>query len=211
MGQKVTAKEIISVQDRMGKNITKQHAKTATKQALDPRIAYMIVNILGDNSARLEEFGANSPLVMPRPSFAKTGTTNDFRDNFTAGSTPELTTVVWVGNNDHTPMRGVNGITGAAPIWHNYMVRALADTPATDFVRPDGLVNKTVCSTDGGLANPWDKGVNEIFLAEHVPTKQCASPKPEPKPEETKPGDQPKDETPGQDKKNQPDQFPFSP
>ncbi len=187
LGTKVSAKSILEVDDRYGGNITKE-TPSQNPQVLDPRIAYMLVNILGDNSSRVEEFGPNSPLLLPRPSFAKTGTTNDFRDNFTAGSTPDLTTVVWVGNNDHSPMIGVNGITGAAPIWHNYMVRALAAVPPSDFVRPAGLVDRVVCSTDGGLANPWDHGISELFLAEAPAPKPCASTKPEPpKPPDAQP------------------------
>lgn len=171
LGKRVHANAISKVEDRYGDDITKPNEQTAN-QALDPRIAYMIINILSDNQARQEIFGSNSVLQLPRPAFVKTGTTEDWRDNLTAGSTPDLTTVVWVGNNDHSPMMNVSGITGAAPIWHNFMVRALEGSPELAFKRPSGLINLAVCAGDGGLVSSG--GINEIFLAEAKPDKPCS-------------------------------------
>jgi 1A family penicillin-binding protein len=183
-GRTVTPRAIVKVNDKFGQDITKPTAKV-NHQAIDPRIAYMITNILSDNGARTEEFGPNSPLVLSRPAAAKTGTTNDFRDNWTVGYTPDLVTAVWVGNNDHSPMTNVDGITGAAPIWHDYMEMAVAGSPVHQFVQPAGVVLAKICSADGGLTDPNDpKAVNEVFLAENQPTKKCgwsgAQPKPQP-------------------------------
>jgi 1A family penicillin-binding protein len=179
-GQTVTPKAVLSVEDKFGKDITKEQ-HPLDKQVLDPRIAYMITNILSDNKARTEEFGPNSPLLLSRPAAAKTGTTNDFRDNWTVGYTPDLVTAVWVGNNDHTAMLNVDGITGAAPIWHDYMEQALAGTPAHDFSRPAGLVDRKVCSSDGGLVDNNDPtGITEVFLVENQPTKRCGASSPHP-------------------------------
>lgn len=171
LGRQVHSNAISKVEDRFGDDITKLDDKPA-KGALDPRIAYMIINILSDNVARQEIFGARSVLELPRPAFVKTGTTNDWRDNLTAGSTPDLTTVVWVGNNDHSPMNNVTGITGAAPIWHNFMLRALDGSPELSFKRPGGMVTLAVCSGDGGLVSSG--GIREIFLAEAKPEKRCS-------------------------------------
>jgi membrane peptidoglycan carboxypeptidase len=86
------------------------------------------------------EFGSNSDLVIPGHRVAaKTGTTNDFRDNLTVGFTPNLAVAVWVGNADHTPMRNVSGIVGAAPIFHAFMTQALNGQPGSWFAVPDGL------------------------------------------------------------------------
>ncbi|HEY2004780.1 MAG TPA: PBP1A family penicillin-binding protein, partial [Candidatus Saccharimonadia bacterium] len=123
-GVKIEPRSILKVTNRHGQDITK-NTQPKPQPALDPRIAYMLTNILSDNSARLPEFPANSPLALDRPAAAKTGTTNDFRDNWTIGYTPQLVTAVWVGNNDHSAMQNVDGITGAAPIWHDYMEGAL--------------------------------------------------------------------------------------
>jgi 1A family penicillin-binding protein len=172
-GVTVTPRAILSVTNRFGQDITKKVPNT-NHQALDPRIAYMITNILSDDKARQEEFGVNNPLQLSRPAAAKTGTTNDFDDNWTVGYTPDVVTAVWVGNNDHTPMNNVDGITGAAPIWHDYMEMALAGTPVHDFTAPTGIVVAKVCASDGGLANPDDpSAISEVFLAENQQTKHC--------------------------------------
>jgi membrane peptidoglycan carboxypeptidase len=174
-GTKVTPRAILKVEDRYGKDITKK-TQPASQQALDPRFAYMITSILSDNAARTEEFGANSPLKLDRPAAAKTGTTNDFRDNWTVGYTPNLATAVWVGNNDHSAMNNVDGITGAAPIWHDYMEMAHVGIPEHQFVAPAGVTSTKACSADGGLANPWDTTTyDEIFLTDQPLTRKCNS------------------------------------
>src|SRR5690606_40577025 len=110
--------------------------------------AYLISDILADNEARTPAFGPNSVLRLSFPAAVKTGTTNDFRDNWTIGYTPELVVGVWVGNADFTPMVNTSGVTGAAPIWHNFMEAALAGR-ATPFARPAGIVDKTICGISG--------------------------------------------------------------
>ena len=185
-GTRVEPRSILKITGRNGEDLTKPDQRKSAS-VMDPRIAYMITNIISDNAARAPEFPQNSPLKLSRPAAAKTGTTNDFRDNWTVGYTPQIATAVWVGNNDHTPMNNVDGITGAAPIWHDYMEGALASTPITDFTVPPGLTMAKVCSTDGGLANPWDGGYTEVFRSDQMPTKHCAtsapvSPGPSPSP-----------------------------
>lgn len=136
--------------------------------------AYLITNILSDNDARAMEFGAHSPLELSRPSAAKTGTTNDFRDNWTIGYTPDLVVGVWVGNANNHPMHDVSGISGAAPIWHNVMERALADVPPKEFSVPSGIVESEVCIDSGLLATdlcPKAHQRKEIFVAGYAPTQ----------------------------------------
>lgn len=188
LGTRVDHQTIIKVLDRNSHEITQKDIAPEQK-VLDPRIAYMIINILSDNRTRSEIFGANSPLKLSRPAFVKTGTTNDFRDNWTVGATPDLAVAVWVGNNDHSEMNNVDGITGAAPIWNQFMERAHEDTPVSDWARPEGLVTASVCSRNGGLANPWDQGIEELFLAEAPQTKRCSSEAPKPKEENRGGGD----------------------
>ena len=81
----------------------------------------LISSILSDNQARTPMFGANSVLNLPFEVAVKTGTTNDFRDNWTIGFTPDVAIGVWVGNADYTPMIDTSGLTGAAPIWAEAM------------------------------------------------------------------------------------------
>jgi penicillin-binding protein 1C len=94
------------------------------QQVLDPRIAFTIGDILSDNAARTPAMGANSPLNTPGiGSAVKTGTTDDFRDNWTVGYTRNIAIGVWVGNSDGTPMVNVSGLAGAAPIWNSLMIQ----------------------------------------------------------------------------------------
>jgi penicillin-binding protein 1C len=98
------------------------NAAAIPKPVLDPRIAFIISDILGDNRARAAAMGANSPLRTDGiQSSVKTGTTNDYRDNWTVGFTRSIAVGVWVGNADNTEMRGSTGLTGAAPIWNQVM------------------------------------------------------------------------------------------
>jgi len=123
---------------------------------LDPRVAYLITDILSDNAARVPAFGQGNWLEIGRPAAAKTGTTTDWRDNWTLGYTPDLAVGVWVGNADNTPMKDVSGISGAGPIWHDFMTAVLRDTPPQAFSRPNGLVQVEVCADSGLLPLPAD-------------------------------------------------------
>lgn len=110
------------------------------KPALSPQVSFIMAQMLSDDRNRSLAFGRNSDLVIPGHHVAaKTGTTNDFRDNLTVGFTPNLAVAVWVGNADHTPMRNVSGIVGAAPIFHGFMTEALNGQPDSWFAVPDGL------------------------------------------------------------------------
>ncbi len=139
-GDWLPAAAILEVTDPGGK-ILEEHRPRRTK-VLETQIARQITSILSDNEARTFIFGANSHLTLPdRPVAAKTGTTNDYRDAWTIGYTPNLAAGVWVGNNDNTEMkRGADGSVVAAPIWNAFMRQALAGTAAETFRPPDPVV-----------------------------------------------------------------------
>ena len=118
---------------------------------LDERVTWLITDILSDNEARFIGFGRNSILRLDRPAAVKTGTTTNFHDNWTVGYTPDLVVGVWAGNADYQPMRDVTGVTGAAPIWHQFMRSVLTGTPEREFSRPTGLVRVEVCALSGLL------------------------------------------------------------
>ena len=118
---------------------------------LDERVAWLISDILSDNEARFIGFGRNSILRIDRPAAVKTGTTTSFHDNWTVGYTPDLVVGVWAGNADYQPMRDVTGVTGAAPIWHQFMRSVLTGTPEREFSRPAGIVRVEVCALSGLL------------------------------------------------------------
>jgi membrane peptidoglycan carboxypeptidase len=110
------------------------------KQALSPQVSFIMAQMLSDDRNRALEFGRNSDLVIAGHHVAaKTGTTNDFRDNLTVGFTPNLAVAVWVGNADHSPMQHVSGIVGAAPIFHGFMTAALNGQPDAWYGVPAGL------------------------------------------------------------------------
>ncbi len=132
-------------------DIVYQHKKEANIRVLDERIAWLISNILNDNEARTIGFGKNSALKIDRPAAVKTGTTTNYHDNWTIGYTPDLLVGVWVGNANHEPMRGVSGLSGAGPIWHQYMRAALLGTQEKWFSIPQGMVSLEICAISGLL------------------------------------------------------------
>ncbi|MNR05064.1 Penicillin-binding protein 1A [compost metagenome] len=115
-----------------------------------------------------------SALTVPGRTVAvKTGTTDDSKDAWTIGYTPQIAVGVWVGNNDNTIMQS-GGSDMAGPIWRNTMKAALEGTSNTDFTVPSGVVKRNVCTSNGGLANASGKGVySEYFLATALPTTSC--------------------------------------
>jgi 1A family penicillin-binding protein len=138
-----------------------------------PQHSYLITDILQDNEARTPAFGANSSLQIGRPAAVKTGTTNDVRDIWTVGYTPELAVGVWVGNADGTPMdQNLSGIAGAGPIWNRFMRAALADVAPQDFAQPSGIVQVEICTLTGAPADsacPADRRRVELFAADQLP------------------------------------------
>jgi len=126
------------------------------RQVIDPAHAYLIRDILSDKEARIPAFGRDSVLSPPYPAGAKTGTTNDFRDNWTMGFTSEIAVGVWVGNTDNSPMINVSGVTGAGPIWRGIMDGSQQWYPAQSFAQIPGLVfPQTVCRDDGALPSQY--------------------------------------------------------
>ncbi len=161
---------ILRVEDAQGR-VLEQYDKPETRQVLAPQLAYLITSILSDEQARQPAMGAGSPLLLSRPAAAKTGTTNDFRDNWTIGYTPQFVTGVWVGNADNTPMGRVSGLTGAAPIWNEIMERIHEGLPVEPFVQPPGLVAVQICADSGLLPTPACPRVRtEIFIEGTQPT-----------------------------------------
>jgi len=170
-GLRVPPVAILRVEDAEGR-VLEQYTPPPGEQVISPQHAYLITSILSDNEARTPAFGANSPLRLSRPAAAKTGTTNDFRDNWTIGYTPDLVVGVWVGNNDNSEMKGVSGITGAAPIWHDFMEEALAGTPVRDFPMPEGIHIIEICELTGAVPDstcPPEKRRSEVFAEGQLP------------------------------------------
>ncbi len=130
-------------------------------QVISPETAFIISHILLDNHARSAMFGESSYLnISGKAVSVKTGTTDDKRDNWTIGYTPNFLTVVWVGNNDNKPMNPwlTSGVTGAAPIWNKVMSYVLKNQPNLWPIKPDTVIGRQVCWDSGDLMTKKDDG-----------------------------------------------------
>lgn len=161
---------ILYIEDNNGNILVDNRSRQGT-QVVSRQLAYLLTSILSDTQARCLVFHCPSLLELPdRPVAAKTGTTNDYRDSWTVGYTPDLAVGVWVGNNDNTPMDSVAGSSGAAPIWHNFMVRALENTPPHPFPQPPNLVTREVCTLSGAQPAPQcTERRTELFALDQLP------------------------------------------
>jgi len=124
------------------------------KPVISPETSYLVSHILLDNNARSAAFGVSSSLVIPKHAVSvKTGTTDDKKDNWTIGYTPNFLTAVWVGNNNGNPMNPylTSGVTGAAPIWNRLMTYILKDQPDLWPVKPENVIGAQVCNDNGAL------------------------------------------------------------
>ncbi len=145
---------------------------------IDPRVAFIITDILKDNKARSPAFGANSQLtIKDHPEVAvKTGTSNSIRDNVAIGYSQDYLVAVWVGNNDNSPMSNIaSGVTGATPIFNKIMTKLLENDESKDWEIPSGLVKLPVC-TSFKVPDSEEiivKRYEEWFLEENVPKNVC--------------------------------------
>ncbi len=145
------------------------------RRAIGRGEAYLITNILSDNSARAPAFGVNSAFNLPFDFAAKTGTTKDYRDNWAVGYTPEWTAGVWVGNFDGSPMRRVSGISGAAPALKEIALAMEKLYGSTPFRRPPGIKTVKVCPVSGLPPSSFcPSSMDEVFTAGNLPSGQCA-------------------------------------
>lgn len=182
-GYRIDLHPILKVTDRNGKVIEAYHPPSSPifgKLVLPPGVAFIISDILADNGARLMDFGSDNQLKIGKKYVsAKTGTTNDFRDNWTFGYTPNFVVGVWVGNNDNSPMNGLaSGITGAAPIWNDIMSHLLEHQNPVRPQPPSDVIQHFACNgpatQQGNPSGPTTcPGFNEYFIkgTEHNPEK----------------------------------------
>jgi len=178
---KVDLNPILKVKDFHGKALQEFKCSTSNPPcsetfALNPTTTYQLNNILSDNAARTPAFGAHSVLSIPNHQVAvKTGTTQNLRDNWTIGYTQNAVVLVWVGNNDNTPMSYVaSGITGASPIWRRITDTLLQNQPPHQFPEPAGLVKVSVCTLTGELACSGCPSRDEYFAPGTQPQRACS-------------------------------------
>ncbi len=145
-------------------------------QKFAPRVIYLLTHILADRQAGFAAFGENTALELPFQTAVKTGTSKDYRDNWTIGFTRDYTVGVWVGNFDGSPMRKVSGITGAAPIYRDVMLALYRDHPPAPLIHtpPSGIASARICPLSGDLASEnCPHGIEEFFLEGTEPTELC--------------------------------------
>lgn len=161
---------IKEINDKFGGKV--ESSPAVVRQAISKEGAYLISSILSDNSARAPIFG--SSLTVPGRTVAvKTGTTNDNRDAWTIGYTEDYVVGVWVGNNDNSVMRS-GGSDMAGPIWRNTMKKLLVTIPDKAFTMPSSIVQKSVCTKNGGLAEKSGPNTyTEYFMSGALPTETC--------------------------------------
>ncbi len=130
----------IRIEDKHGKTL--ESSSGNPEQIVNPEAVYELISIMTDDLSRQYVFGKKNPLTLPdRVVAAKTGTTQNWKDGWTLGFTPQLAVGVWTGNNDSSLMRaGADGVFTAAPIWHKFMEAAMAGQPVKDFEVPAGVI-----------------------------------------------------------------------
>ena len=175
-GQKQPLVSILEVKDSKG-NVLYKYNPPSPQRIFSEEISFLISHILLDNTARSATFGTNSYLVIPGHAnvSAKTGTTDQKRDNWTVGYTPSFVVGSWVGNNNNTPMGNiVSGVTGAAPIWNRIMRFVLKDKQDEPPFKPDSVIALSVDAYGGGL--PYDNRPtrSEYFIKGTEPTSPSA-------------------------------------
>jgi penicillin-binding protein 1C len=149
---------------------------TSARRYSRPELVWQIADIMSDNSARTLAFGMNSALRFDYPVACKTGTSTDFRDNWTIGFTPEFSVGVWVGNFDGAPMREISGVTGAGPILHAIFDYLHATRGTSWYRTPAGIVERNLHPLTGKLLADSDaRGVRERFLPDQLPAPESAA------------------------------------
>jgi penicillin-binding protein 1C len=163
---------ILRIEDPRGE-IIYSYTEPKTKRIISPQLSYLMQNLMSDNEARIPAFGEDNKLVLPdRPVAAKTGSTNDFRDGWTLGFTPQYVTGVWVGNADYRVMgEDAPGGKVAAPLWQQVMMHLHENEPVEEFPVPSNLVQVQICKKSGMLPTPNCPEVKtEIFIEGTQPT-----------------------------------------
>ena len=147
---------ILNIKDVNGE-IVEEYQEKPGERVVEEKYVAMLDSILSDNSNRAWVFGDNSPLRFEsRPVSAKTGTTNEFRDGWTMGYTPNLVVGVWAGNNDNSPMKeGADGVNVAAPIWRAFFEKAISNYSKEDFpsYNPDDYIGDGEGKTNKPMLN----------------------------------------------------------
>jgi len=173
-GLYVREKSIIRMVENNGRDAFVPN-RGAAGRIFSPQVAYIITHILSDRDARIPSFGYHTPLAFSFPVAAKTGTSKDFRDNWTVGYSSAYTVGVWVGNFDGEPMHNVSGITGCGPLFKDIMVLLHQNDVGREFLKPSGITTAAVCPLSGKTPTAFCPGaVEEVFIEGTEPRQVCS-------------------------------------
>jgi penicillin-binding protein 1C len=194
MGKYVPVTPILKItdsEDNVLYELDRDNTLNQAEQAIRPGIAYQLISILTDNESRAMIFTrqnlfGQTQQTLGRPTAAKSGTTNDFRDIWTMGFTTDVAIGVWVGNTRNDPLAEIDGIQGAGPIWSQLMIdmhtrpefMQLLLGPdgqpvPTQFPRPASIVDGVVCEATGGLPTDDWSNRGELLEAGGAPALRC--------------------------------------
>src|SRR5438477_1207143 len=167
LGVRVDPTFILKIVDPSGK-VVKDYSKPEGRRVLDQRYAWVMDDILKDNT----DTGPNGSFVFSsftsigRTAALKTGTTDNLQDVLAIGFVPQRLTAIWMGNSDNSEMRGISSALGPGILWRDYMKTVVSSLPVEWYPRPDGIVDKVVC------VNPSKFGGNGSGL---LPGPYCPS------------------------------------
>jgi len=171
-GLRAEARAVSKVVDRHGQIIDRH--PVAVERAASPEAAFLTLSLMKGVLDRGTARAARAQ-GFTRPAAGKTGTTNDNRDAWFAGFTPDLVAVVWVGFDDGTPL-GLTGAEAALPIWTAFMRQATAATPASDFHPPSGVALVRIDPYTGDIATAGcPESRLETFARGTEPTTPCSA------------------------------------
>jgi membrane peptidoglycan carboxypeptidase len=166
-GRRIEPTFISKIIDSSGKLVVDYTNKPESKQVIDERYAWVMTNILKDNTDPVHGSFVFGPFTtIGRPAALKTGTTDNLQDVLAIGYTPTRLTAIWMGNSDNTEMNGISSALGPGILWRDYMKIVTGGLPPDDFKRPAGIVDKVVC------VNPALTGGNGSGL---LPGPNCPS------------------------------------
>ncbi|RKY56479.1 MAG: penicillin-binding protein [Candidatus Neomarinimicrobiota bacterium] len=173
-GIKVPYKYILKITDRYG-NVIEDNTVVPKEEVLSARTAYIMVNMM---QSVMERGGTGQSARwrgFTRPAGGKTGTSDNFCDNWFIGYTPQITSGVWVGFDEKLSIgKNQTGATNALPIWVKMMIAAHDTLPIVDFEIPDGIEFVDICLESGKLASDCcEKIRNEVYRTENVPQEIC--------------------------------------
>ncbi len=170
LGEKVEINPILKMENYLGEVIYEKRVEA--NRVVGEKESYLINEVLTDNNARAPIFGTNSKLVIPGKTVAaKTGTTNNLKDNWCIGWTPSYLTAVWVGNNDGTPMSWVaSGVTGATPIWNRIMSEMVKGKGNEKWQQPMGVYRASACGREEYFINGTENTIQCLPTATPTPS-----------------------------------------